>query len=97
MTQTLPEIETPTITDLFPYEDLEDANHRTHIVSPPENKHIYKPGMTAQDIVDTARITGQYVICLCGYEFIPKSNPEKYDICEKCVKLAQMYMQGAGE
>lgn len=97
MTDTITELEQLTLTDVVPYESNDDPNHRTHIVRPPENKHIYQPGMSAQDIVDTARILGVEVVCLCGFRFIPKSNPEKHDICESCMKIAGDLMRAEGE
>lgn len=84
--------------DAFPYEDTDDGNdHLTHIVSPPENVHIFQPGMEAQDIVDIARATGQEIKALCGYTFVPKRNPEKYDACQSCMDIAGHIMRGLGE
>ena len=85
------------VEQFMPYEDDNDPNHRTHIVRPPENKHIFKLGMTAQDIVDVARVTGQEVVALCGHRFVPKSNPEKYDACKSCMKIAGDLMRAEGE
>lgn len=85
-------------TDLIPYEDADDgANHKAHIVSPPENVHIFEPGMEAQDIVDIARAGGLEVIALCGYRWVPKRNPDKYDACEECMKIAGDIMRAMGE
>lgn len=70
------------------YEDSNDPDQRTHIVNPPKNTHIWQPGMTAQEIVDIARATQQEVVALCGFRFIPKHNPDKYDACEVCIKIA---------
>lgn len=81
-----------------PYEDTNDGNeHHTHMVNPPNNLHIWKPGMTAKDVVHIARTTGQHVVALCGYEWVPKRNPEKYDACGKCMDMAMYLMSGAGE
>ena len=84
-------------TDLFPYEEDNDPNRRTHIVNPPLNLHIFKPGMSSQDVVDSARLLGLEVVALCGYRWVPKHNPEKYDICEPCIKIASELMRDAGE
>lgn len=97
MTDTLTQLEMLTVEELAPYEENNDPNHRTHIVRPPENKHIYQPGMSAQDIVDTARLLGVEVVCLCGFRFVPKANPEKHDVCESCMKIAQKLMAQNGE
>lgn len=84
---------------MFPYEEPkdDDPDRRTHIVNPPMNLHIWKPGMRAQDIVDTARLLGEVVQALCGYVFVPKHNPEKFDACEACLQVAGALMRGNGE
>lgn len=74
-----------------------DPNHRAHIVSPPENLHIFEPGMEAQDIVDIARATRQHVVALCGHVWVPSRDPEKYDACEPCIKIAGFIMRSLGE
>lgn len=97
MSQTISEVAPVTTLDIFPYEDTDDPNHRTHIVNPPKNTHIWKPGMSMQDVVDIARATGQELVCLCGYILVPKANPDKYDACETCIRIAGELMAGAGE
>lgn len=84
---------------VIPYEDEEtlDPNKRTHIVNPPANPHIWQPGMTAQEIVDIARATGQVVNVLCGFSFVPKRNPDKYDSCAACFDIASRLMNEEGE
>ena len=91
------ELEQIKLEDVVPYEDNNDPNHRTHIVHPPLNLHIWRVGMTSKEIVDTARLTGQEVVCLCGHRFVPKSNPDKYDVCDQCMKIAGELMRRAGE
>lgn len=92
---TTPDIET--IKEVVPYEDSDHPNRRTHIVNPPKNIHIWVPGMTSQDIVDIARAHSIMVVALCGYTWVPKHNPEKFDVCEICFKIAGDIMQGMGE
>lgn len=76
-------------TDLIPYEEPDpNREYRAHVVNPPANTHIWRPGMEAQDVVDIARATGQHVVALCGYRFIPKHNPDKFDACERCFEVA---------
>lgn len=75
-------------TDFMPYEDSEKEDKLTHIVNPPANMHIYVPGMKTQEIVDIARATGQHVVCLCGATFVPVRDPERYPVCEECVRIA---------
>jgi hypothetical protein len=106
-TMSTPVIETPVIYAppadelqdmLFPYEDTADPTVHTHIVNPPMNKHIDpKQKMTAQEIVSVARITSTEIVALCGYRWVPKYNPDKFDVCEKCMKVAADLMAGAGE
>ncbi len=83
--------------DLFPYEETDDPKKRTHIVNPTLNRHIGLPGMSAQEIVDSARMTDQEVEALCGYRFVPKHNPEKFDACTACVTIAGALMRGNNE
>ena len=91
MTDTLLEI--VEATELFPYEEDNDPRRRTHIFNPPSNLHIWKQGMSGQDVVDIARLNGLEIIALCGYTWIPKHNPEKYDVCEPCFKVAAELMR----
>lgn len=97
-TLTTPDVKYSTIDEFLPYEDTDDGNeHHAHIVRPPENLHIFQPGMGGQDIVDIARVTGQEVTALCGYRFVPKRNPEKYDACQTCMDIAGNIMRERGE
>jgi len=83
---------------IAPYEDNVDPNHRTHIVNPVMNDHLWKHfEMTSQEIVDLARMTNRHVITLCGHRFYPKGNPEKYDICKRCMEIAAELMRANGE
>ena len=72
-----------------PEESPVDPNTRVHIVNPPNNLHIWEPGMTSQDIVDVAKALGYEVKGLCGYIFIPKHSVENLDPCEACFEVAQ--------
>lgn len=69
-------------------EDDGKGDTKTHIINPPSNTHLWKPEMTAQDVVDLARLTGREVVALCGYRWIPRKNPDKYPVCESCMKIA---------
>jgi hypothetical protein len=53
--------------------------------------------MSAQDIVDTARMLGSEITALCGYKFIPMRNPEKYEACQQCMDIAGFIMSSLGE
>ena len=83
---------------VLPYEETDDQAHDrfTHIVNPPANLHIWTPDMSAQDIVDTARLNGWSVTALCGFTWVPKHNPEKYDTCSACMDIAQKIMSEMG-
>lgn len=84
-----------TTDDVMPYEDNDDPLHRTHVIRPEDNAHILEgASVGAQDIVDMARLTGQEVIALCGYRFVPKHDPEKYEACQACFKVAEHLMRG---
>lgn len=81
------------------YEETDDPLHRTHIINPPDNPHISygHPNMEAQEVVNIARRKGLEITALCGYKFVPKHNPDKYDACEACVKVAGDIMRAMGE
>ena len=82
-------IQKTTTEELIPYDETPaDANHTAHIVNPPMNLHIWRPGMEGQDIVDLARLTGTEIMALCGFKFVPKRNPDKFDACDVCMKIA---------
>lgn len=69
-----------------------------HIVNPPSNLHIWRLGMTAQDIVDVARVNGVEITALCGAKFIPTKNPEDVDkTCDTCMDIASIMMSNPPE
>lgn len=78
------------IEDIIPYEEPADGEEgKAHVVNPPANLHIFRhPEMSARDIVDIARATGQEVKALCGYIFVPKHNPDKLPACDRCMEIA---------
>jgi len=97
MSLTLDNVDQDIRTVLDPYEDHTDGkDHKTHVISPHENQEIWQPGMTAQDIIMVARLSGREVTALCGYKWVPKANPEKYDVCEACLKLAESVLNEFG-
>jgi hypothetical protein len=101
MSTTHTEPETLEIIDLddlvTPYEDDDDPSRKTHIVRPIENRHISNSlTATGQDIVDLARMAGLEVVALCGHKWVPVHNPEKYDACEACMKIAGDIMRSEG-
>ena len=91
MTQTIEGLETITFEQVVPYEeDKEEDGGLCHIVSPPENTHIWDPGMSAQEIVDIARMNGMQVVALCGHTWVPKKDPAKKPVCKQCLMIAQL-------
>lgn len=75
------------LVDLFPYEESKDSDRRTHVVRAGDNPHIGELSWTGQDVVDAARIAGLEVKALCGYVWVPKHNPEKFDACKTCLDI----------
>lgn len=100
MTTIIPEADRETyrqmLDDVVPYVEDDDPRRHTHIVNETDNLHIWRSGMGAQDIVDIARVRGIEVTALCGYKWIPQHNPEKYDVCEACMKIAGDIMKEDG-
>ncbi len=76
--------------DVLNFEETDDEAHDrfTHIINPPSNVHIWRPGMSAQDVVDIARANGWPVKALCGKVWVPKHNPDKYPACPTCMDIA---------
>lgn len=85
----MPVKEVESMLDIFPFDDTDngDSNYKAHIVEAEQNPHIHKPGMTGQDVVDIARAMQMEVTAICGHKWIPKRNPEKFDLCQKCIDI----------
>lgn len=84
---------------IAPYVDDSDPLRRTHIVRPGDNDHIRNDlpngrSLTGQDIVDYGRMNGVEVVALCGYRWVPKHNPEKFETCEPCLKVVELIQSG---
>lgn len=87
MTQTLDEEITIVKQETTPANTNKPPNKK-HVVNPPSNLHIWKPGMEAQDVVDYARIHGVEVTALCGAKFIPTRNPsDVQETCDPCLDI----------
>lgn len=82
--------------ELFPLEEHQDPNAKAHIINPPNNLHLWQPGMTSKDLVELARATGQFVVALCHVTFIPKNNPGNLDACQACVDIAGKIIEEMG-
>lgn len=72
---------------------------KRHVVRPHENHHLevfFKhrvwAEVSAQELVDTARVQGIYVIALCGHKWIPTVNPVGMDTCDTCVDMMNVIM-----
>ncbi len=72
-----------TLTVIAPVTTDQDFT-RTHIVNCPPDKESTAAWLTE------ARVFGLEVEALCGYRWIPSKDPQKYDICEACVRVANM-------
>lgn len=98
MTTTQTEIESVTFEELVPFKEDNDGRRKAHIVNPPDNPHISNgyPNMTGQDVVTVARMNGLEVTALCGFKFIPQYNPDSYDACDPCMKIAGDIMRSEG-
>jgi hypothetical protein len=97
MTETLAEPSTDVNLDqeVVPYEDYDGTgNHLTHLIIPNDNQHLWMEGMTAKDIVAIARLAGAEVVALCGYKWVPKRNPDRFPICQKCYQAASAIVRG---
>jgi hypothetical protein len=80
------------------FDETDDGgNYLTHIIRPPENAHLWHPGMTAKDVAAAAVLSGEPLTALCGHKWVSKRDPEKYPVCSKCIHLATQYMQAEGE
>jgi hypothetical protein len=76
-----------------------EAMRLTHIVNVEDNRarwiqtaqalFVSMSEVTSQNLVDFCRVNGYGVKALCGYVWIPKHNPDKYDACEACVEEAR--------
>lgn len=82
---------------LIEEEQAEKDGKLTHIITPEENPHIWEEGMTAKEVVTIARLTGQHLVALCGFTWVPKNNPDNFDICETCMDVANFRMRMAGQ
>ena len=79
--------------DIAPFEKGAPPHAKAHIVNPPANTHIWAPGMTMQEVVDIARMTGQEVVALCGHRWVPKLDPAALDVCETCLDRAHRLLE----
>lgn len=87
-----------TMVDLVPFEEPTiGEKYFAHIVNPPRNPHIWAEGMSSQEMVDIARMTGQHLVALCGFVWVPKLNPDKFPICDACMTIAGQLMGQDGE
>lgn len=76
-----------TTTDALEDLDLsttQDHSKLTHIVDCPDDRD------SAQEWVDEAKANGLEVTALCGYVWIPESEPVKHPICQTCLDIAQI-------
>ena len=70
---------------------------RAHIVNPPNNLHIWRPGMTARQLLDFATERGLEIVALCGYIWVPLGPAGDEAACEECFAIAGRLMAEEGE
>ena len=81
--------ETTTVVETVVVEEPQaETPKMRHIIYPPANLHIFRYWMSAQDIVDIARVRGLEVVALCGYRWVPRHNPANMTTCDECVRIA---------
>lgn len=92
MTQTV--VEQTTIEAVETEEVTEASNNEPrHIINPPMNLHIWREGMSTQEIVDIARVRGLEVVALCGYRWIPTRDASLVkETCNACIDEAGRLM-----
>lgn len=74
-------------TDILNDVDMDDPT-KTHVIWFPAH-------MPSGDVwAAHAREHGLEVEALCGYKFVPKSDPLKHPVCEACLKVAQELSAG---
>ena len=83
-------------------EAISEMLRSTHVVTPADNHNIwagfgFDPKVTGSDIVAAARTYGLTVTALCDYKFVPVHDPEKYDVCDFCMEIAQQRMMENNE
>ena len=77
--------------------ELAEDMRLTHIVTPADNQDIWDilgggAAISGKDIVSFARYEFREVTALCGFRWIPKNDPTKYDTCEACLEEAHRRM-----
>ena len=106
MTIAMPETQQDTMTrsrvavDTYPEVKPETRTPElSHIVRPPENKHIWEVGMTTPQMVEWAVLKGTYLVALCGHKWYPSKNPKAADhpVCDACVDKAKLITQSGGK
>jgi hypothetical protein len=82
-----PEIETINLEEPSIFEEIDDPNARSHMVNGDMNLHVWIEGMEPRELVEAAVLGGYELTALCGFKWVPKGDPDKHDICEKCLKI----------
>lgn len=77
-------------------EETKDAppkDGKAHYVNPPANTHIWREGMTMQEVVEIAKERGLELVALCGYVWIPQHDePYGLPVCERCSEIVADHM-----
>lgn len=62
----------------------QDTSQFTHITDCPDEKE------TAEAWVAEATAHGLELTALCGYVWVPKSDPVRHPVCQPCLDIAQI-------
>lgn len=81
---------------LNPDQEIQKQTH-VHIINPPNNMHIWEPGMSSADVVRIAREKQLPVHTLCGITFVPSQDPGDLPSCETCMDVAHRLMRESFE
>ena len=91
----LPVIEMPDIVEDVRVSNNDGDHERfAHYVAA-NSKHPMASKRSAEAIVTEARVMGTPVKALCGKEWVPSRNPEKFPVCPTCAEMARG-MRGGG-
>lgn len=84
----------PTLVDGQPLPYREDPERKAHTFVTLSNKHIWRAGMTDQDVIDRARIDQLPIKALCGQMFVPDVDPRDREACSECYAVAKLIKEG---
>lgn len=72
---------------LLPYH--EDPDRKVHGFNILGNRHIWKAGMSHQDVIDYSRIHNVPLKALCGELLVANVNPNNREGCNECYTISK--------